>query len=319
MPIKTRFGVGELLGRNLMSVTPQQRTELRQQQQQGAVICPSRQTCYQFDPNGIPNGGVNCSKNGGICSVRRYRAEFQSTRNNSLIPSTVESFGTFATICPYRFLAGGLIYSWIGSELLGTPQPQIVRELPFLESAGADADETEDDEAVGRLDYVLVRPDAPVLTWCAVEMQAVYLSNSSTTAELNSIASSPLAVPFPVTSPRPDYRSCGPKRLLPQLQVKVPTLSRWGIKTAVVVDREFFDSLGEMEQANHPSNSDIAWFILRYEEQNGGDLALLADEVRYTTLSESIEGLVGAAPIPKPNFEESIASRLQSNYPPQSG
>jgi hypothetical protein len=315
MPTKTRFGVGELFGRNLVSLNPEARAELRQQSLQGPVVCPPKQSCYAFDPRGIPTGGVNCTKVGGICSVRRYQAEFQSNRIASLIPATIQPASTFSTICPHRFLEAGAVYSWIGSELLGTTQPRIVRELAFLESTAGNGEEADEDEAVGRLDCVLVRPDAPVLTWCAVEMQAVYLSNSKTTTELNSVAASTLPVPFPVTNPRPDYRSSGPKRLLPQLQVKVPTLSRWGIKMAVVIDQEFYDSLGEMEEANHPSNGDIAWFVMRYNELPDGPATLQPGDVHYTTLAEAIEGLVGADPIPKPAFESAIAAKLLANYP----
>jgi hypothetical protein len=315
MPTKIKYGAGEYLGRNLASLAPDARAALHHQQTEGPVVCPSRQSCYGFDPHGVPNNSVNCSKKGGFCSVRRYQAEFLTNQNSSLLPESIQAIGTFSTICPHRFLEGGIIYSWIGAELLGTAQPRIVRELPFLEDAGAAAGSSDEDEAVGRIDCVLVRPDAPVLTWCAVEMQAVYLSNSKTGTELNNIAASALPIPFPVTNPRPDNRSSGPKRLLPQLQVKVPTLSRWGIKMAVVVDQEFYNSLGEMEYANHPSNSDIAWFVLQYAESADGTVNLQPGNVHYTTLTEAIDGLVGADPIPKPAFEQGITARLQANYP----
>ena len=317
MPTKLRYGVGELLARSLTSLTPQARAELVKQRQQGSIVCPPKESCYAFDPNGIPKGGVNCTKPGGICSVRRYQAEFENRQITSLIPNTVQAVGTFATICPHRFIEAGAVFTWIGSELLATNKPRIVRELAFLESTAGGTEQTEEgEEAVGRIDCVLVKPDAPVLTWCAVEMQAVYLSNSKTNTELKNLTESPLPLPYPVTNPRPDYRSSGPKRLLPQLQVKVPTLSRWGIKMAVVIDREFYDSLGKMEEANHPSNSDIAWFVTEYHDAPNGLASLGPGSVHYTTLPEAIEGLVGADAIPKPTFENAIAAKLQLNYPP---
>ena len=52
---------------------------------------------------------------------------------------------------------------------------------------------------------------------------------------------------FPAGRRRPDYRGGAPKRLMPQLQIKVPTLRRCR-KMAVVVDRAFFDSVGEMDK-----------------------------------------------------------------------
>lgn len=42
-------------------------------------------------------------------------------------------------------------------------------------------------------------------------------------------------VPFPQVQRRPDLRSSGPKRLMPRLQIKVPTISRWGEEMAVVI------------------------------------------------------------------------------------
>lgn len=316
MPTKMRYGVGELLARNLASLTPQVRADLVHERQQGTAVCPPKQSCQSYDPNGIPRGGVKCTKPGGICSVRRYQAEFQTRQITSRIGETVQAVGTFATICPLRFIEAGTVYAWIGSELLGTNQPRIVRELAFLESTTAGPEETQEaEEAVGRLDCVLVDPAAPVLTWCAVEMQAVYLSNSKTTTELKNLVECHDSIPFPVTNPRPDYRSSGPKRLLPQLQVKVPTLSRWGIKMAVVIDREFYQSMGKMEQANHPSNADIAWFVMEYQQTPKGLASLQPGTVHYTTLPEAIEGLVGADAIPKPAFEAQIAAKLQMNYP----
>jgi hypothetical protein len=278
-------------------------------------------SCHAFDPNGVPKGkkALLCNKTGGICSIREFHADFATNKNNSFIPGTVTTDGPYITVCPERFLEGGRVYTWISETLLGTDKPRIVRELPFLESSGKDkeaaiAEATSNDgEPVGRLDCVLVRPDAP-LTWCAVEMQAVYQSNSSTKKELARLAESE-DLPFPLSNPRPDYRSSGPKRLLPQLQVKVPTLSRWGVKTAVVVDEPFYKELGKMKYANDPSNADIAWFVMKYETLPDGNVSLKPGNVYYTTLGEAIEGLVRAQAIPKYAFEEEIKARLNNNYP----
>jgi hypothetical protein len=116
---------------------------------------------------------------------------------------------------------------------------------------------------------------------------------------------------FPAGKRRPDYRSSGPKRLMPQLQIKVPTLRRWGKKMAVVVDRAFFDSIGEMDKVAHISNADIAWFVVRFEEVAGSNqMSLVADEVRYTTLERSVEGLTGGKPVTLPIFEGRISEKV---------
>jgi hypothetical protein len=56
------------------------------------------------------------------------------------------------------------------------------------------------------------------------------------------------------------------EQLLFQLQAKVPILRHWGKKMAVVVDRPFFDAIGHMPEIPHISNGDIAWFVIKLEE-----------------------------------------------------
>jgi hypothetical protein len=117
-------------------------------------------------------------------------------------------------------------------------------------------------------------------------------------------------LPFPVGRRRPDYRSSGPKRLMPQLQIKVPTLRRWGKKMAVVIDRSFFDSIGEMGHVDDLSNCDIAWFVVKYEEDS--KIAILKrDFVRYTTLEKTVEGLTGGTPVSLREFEKRIKQKLK--------
>jgi restriction endonuclease NotI len=116
-------------------------------------------------------------------------------------------------------------------------------------------------------------------------------------------------LPFPTKNRRPDYRSSGPKRLLPQLEIKVPTLSTWGKKMAVVVDDDFFGQLGSMREANDLSNAELAWFIVQYLEE-GAKISLHRKRVFITRLKDAIEGLVAAVPVPRPQFEEAIRSKL---------
>ncbi len=117
------------------------------------------------------------------------------------------------------------------------------------------------------------------------------------------------SLPFPVMNRRPDYRSSGPKRLMPQLQTKVPTLRRWGKKMAVVVDDSFYDSLDEMIPVDHISNADLAWFVLDYVES--GELAVLTPQmVHMTTLERAVEGLTAGQPVSLDVFETRIRKKL---------
>ena len=121
------------------------------------------------------------------------------------------------------------------------------------------------------------------------------------------------AIPFPDRTRRPDFRSSGPKRLMPQLQIKVPTLRRWGKKMAVVVDEQFFNKLGEMEEIPDPSdisNCDIIWFVMGFDESQD-PIRMQPAFTRLTTLERAVEGLTNGIPVSLPTFEERIREKLR--------
>ena len=119
--------------------------------------------------------------------------------------------------------------------------------------------------------------------------------------------------PFPNRLRRPDYRSSGPKRLMPQLQIEVPTLRRWGKKMAVVVDKHFFESIGQMEEVEDLSSGDIAWFAVDFTESDDQTrFALNRHSVHVTTLERATEGLTGGSPITLQEFEAAIRHKLKA-------
>jgi hypothetical protein len=66
-----------------------------------------------------------------------------------------------------------------------------------------------------------------------------------------------------------------------------------------------------MDNVADISNADIAWFIVRFEEVEGGKYSrIVRDEVRYTTLERSVDGLTGGKPVPKAVFEERISGKM---------
>jgi hypothetical protein len=179
-----------------------------------------------------------------------------------------------------------------------------VKEVGFLRG--------ERKEDVGRIDSVLAIPDSHPLIWCAVEIQAVYFSGQNMGIEFKKLSEiEAQRIPFPAATRRPDFRSSGPKRLMPQLQIKVPTLRRWGKKIAVVVDSAFFNSMGKMESTLDLSNADIAWFIMDYQIKKAG-VNIYVSSVCYTTLEMAITGLTAGFPITLSEFEEDILRRIQT-------
>ncbi len=210
------------------------------------------------------------------------------------------------TLCPVRFEEDDEVLRWVGEEILGTPNSEIVTEVGFLRAETGRTD-------IGRIDMVLVN-DGPgsSLAWCALEMQAVYFSGAAMGREYAALAKHRDRLPpFPVGKRRPDYRSSGPKRLMPQLQIKVPTLRRWGKKMAVVVDRDFYDAMGTMETVPDLSNGDIGWFTVRYEQTDDGKrFRLVRDRLYVTTLERATEGLTGGTPVTLRGFEANIKAKL---------
>jgi hypothetical protein len=143
----------------------------------------------------------------------------------------VQGRGEPVTTCPNRFLEGNLIAQWVGETLLGTSKPVVISELPFL-MGEIQSEEEADQDAVGKIDEVLVNAEGGTLRWCALEIQAVYFSGGSMENDFKMMREwTGSGVPFPRVQRRPDFRSSGPKRLMPQLQIKVPTISRCGRRT----------------------------------------------------------------------------------------
>lgn len=296
-----RFGIGEWYGKSFIHLTSDERRYFAQIQYIKKKERPP-QTC---PPRIAENSKAKCTKDGGICSLRLYRL---SDLKVSVAP---DKLGGLVTTCPYRFNEGKVVFRWVGETILKNPESIIVNEVGFLEkSRDLVADKPAADD-VGRIDMVLVSPDKDHLAWCALEIQAVYFSGDSMKKEFDLLAHHDQEdLAFPAGRRRPDYRSSGPKRLMPQLQIKVPTLRRWGKKMAVVIDRSFFNAIGEMGQVNDLSNCDIAWFVVKYNEK-GLQAVLEPDFVLFTTLERTVEGLTGGTPVSLTEFERRIKQKLK--------
>lgn len=289
------YSIGEWYGRDVTALTPEERRHFAVLAISGKVkvmTCPSRPE-------------RTCHKKGGVCSIRRY------SRGS---PAEEIELGGLVTTCPWRFFDGGVIFRWIGETMLGTSAPLVISEIPFMQKlpAAAELDDDEDAGFIGRIDNILVHPGrSSRLDWCALEMQAVYFSGKAMSHEFQDVLAHPGTLRFPVQKRHPDFRSSGPKRLLPQLQTKVPELSRWGRKLAVCVDEEFFAALSEIEPVKHLSNADLAWFVVRFESE-GGMFRLKPARCIFSKLDSTVRSLTGGVPLPLEVFERQIRDKLSS-------
>lgn len=296
-----RFGIGEWYGHLLDGLSPRQRKDFARRAVGGRELrppCPFRRPL-----EGQP---LECTKKGGVCSLQLYESV-----GGSAGLAAAAAHGRLRTLCPYRFEESGTVNRWIAETFLGTSEPIEIPEVGFLRGEASEGQEEPRDD-VGRIDLVLVDPKLDPLHWCAVEMQAVYFSGSEMKVEYETARDrSGPGAPFPAKNRRPDYRSSGPKRLMPQLQIKVPTLRRWGKKMAVVVDEAFFSALGRMDNVKDPSNADIGWFVLRMVRK-GKVAGVEPAFVQFTTLERAVEGLTAGLPVTLGEFETSIRLKLKT-------
>lgn len=299
--IRNRYSIGEWYGNGIESLTPTERFgRAKVERNANAIIgapCP-----FQKD--------TKCNKKGGVCSLRQY---------HQIGAGPVTCIGPLITTCPNRFLESDTIFRWVGETLLQTKEPVVLNEIGFLDRLSTDEksdDEHEDSrDFIGRIDNVLVHPTRQPMDWCALELQAVYFSGKSMANEFKMLAESPSeTLQFPAKNRRPDWRSSGPKRLLPQLQTKVPTIRTWGKKMAVIIDEAFFASLVGLDRERHLSNAEIAWFIVGYDAKPGG-WKLAAREVVYTKLDASVKSLTGGVPLSKEKFEAQLRMKLAKFAP----
>lgn len=322
----TRYGIAEWFGKDITQLSPQDRQNFGQiaarQDSDGLDNVP--QPC-PFLSTLIPN--ARCNKPSGVCSIRKFSPVGDGTAQ--VVPDD-----KVVTVCPIRFLEpvapGVSLFQWIADKMLGIQEPTVVKETPFLRKVSdraappADpaqvqdmAEEAEEEKKAGRIDWIVVNPssmNAAELEWCAIETQALYFSGDRMRPEFDAYAAAPSAVLYPVGKRRPDYRSSGPKRLAPQLDVKVPVLRNWGKKVAVVIDRFFFENMNQLDDAyprarndaERRDNADVVWFVVDYDP----NLKLQVHGVTYTTLDSSRRALNATEPFSKGDFTSQLKATI---------
>ena len=283
-----RYGIGEWFGVPIHTLTDDKRQSFAKaalyKDNEPIPLCPF--------VSGFAKANVKCSKKGGVCTFAPYQAPDPEAELPAAIRAGLTAF------CPNRFYEGATAFRAIGERVLGTTNIGLAKEVDFLTS-------TTTGEAAGSIDWVLFDLKNRK-NWCALEFQAVYFSGGGMTSDFTAYLTASGLV-FPTKTRRPDFRSSGPKRLMPQLMIKVPTLRRWGKRCAVVVDTEFFKAMGEIRTVNHISNCDIVWFVVGYTAEHKLELR----QVVYSTLESSVEGLTGGVPVPLPVFEERLLAKPQ--------
>ena len=167
-----------------------------------------------------------------------------------------------------------------------------------------------DNEPLGRRIDMVVARDGEASAWFGLEVQAVYFSGNRMQEDFELLlASTETTPPEPTANRRPDWRSSGAKRLMPQLEVKGPTLRRWGTKLAVAVDRPFFEAIGgpSAEPSHDINDGDIVWLVPRISQ----NYELVEHHWEVLSLEASCDKLLSAATVNRHEFENLLRTKLR--------
>ena len=285
-----RYGIGEWYGRTFQSLSAAGRRQLAQH----ALDRNTHQPLCPFQAERQP-----CAKAGGVCSLQRYR-EAPDGRLGAPTDQPI-------IVCPRRFEQDQLLVRWLAEIVEFNPdEAMIAREVPFMRSASTG-------RPAGMIDLVVARTTAGNLTWYGLEIQAVYFSGRGMRSEFETILAQPETPLFPNATRRPDWRSSSAKRLMPQLQIKVPTLRRWGSKLAVAVDRPFFDAIGgpSATPSRDLDEGDIIWLVPELTPNSDRGYQLSRGHWEVLTLEASSNKLLAAETVQRRAFEQVLRGKLQ--------
>ena len=287
-----RYGIAEWFGSPLVALSPEERMKVASSAlgQERPLPCP-------FKP-GLPS----CSKAGGVCSIQLYDEGPNGRMGDSL--------GVPVITCPTRFEQDHLLVRWL-AEIVGfsPDEAKIAREIPFMQSLTTD-------KPAGKIDLIVAKTVGDRLEWYGLEIQAVYFSGQGMSSQFEILAADEETIPpYPNHTRRPDWRSSSAKRLMPQLQVKVPTVRRWNSKIAVAVDSPFFDSIGgpSDHSTQDINDGDIIWLVpeLSWDDIEGR-FRLSRGHWEVLTLEDTNNKLLSARTVARDSFENILRERLSS-------
>lgn len=171
-------------------------------------------------------------------------------------------------------------------------------------------------KSAGNTDVVLGAYDEheKVIDFGALEVQAVYISGNVRDPfehfMKNPKANQKMDWTDQPNYPRPDFLSSSRKRLAPQLLFKGGILNAWGRKSAVAMDKAFFETLPKLRDVPK-QKADIGWFIYdlvldpvskRYQLTKVGEV--------FTEFHASLKALTTAKPGDRNKFINILQDKL---------
>ena len=213
---------------------------------------------------------------------------------------------TAASVCPVRFLENNRIFEDAAKLAFGQGVPfAIFPEIKILKVTDA---KTNKEKKIGKVDYLIGKVESGRITdFAAVEVQAVYFSGEEMRTFFNNFMAGK-TVKIEDSYRGMDFRSSAQKRLVPQLQLKVPVFRRWGKKFFVVVDSMFFSELPKFSKTTE-GNSEVTWLAYPIKKTEN-DYKLQHPKVVHSEWDEIRNSLREGTP-PDPN---EIIRELQDKY-----
>lgn len=195
--------------------------------------------------------------------------------------------GDVVITCPIRFRQNWLIADDAADFFFGEGAKwTTLTEVRLKDADGGSA---------GNIDVVLCAYDkaGKVYDFGALEVQAVYISgnvrNPFESYMKDPKSNQNMDWTNEVNYPRPDYLSSSRKRLAPQLIFKGGILNAWGKKSAVALNKGFFETLPHLQEVKK-EKADIVWLIydVKPPMQEGQHYELFRERIVYTKFDSAL-------------------------------
>ena len=174
-----------------------------------------------------------------------------------------------------------------------------------------------DGGSAGNIDIVMCAYDkaGKVYDFGALEVQAVYISGNVRNPFAHYMESpakhSGMDWTVEENYPRPDYLSSSRKRLAPQLIFKGGIINAWGKKTAVALNKGFFNTLPKLPEVPK-EKADIAWLIydLKPPEKAGQHYELFRERTVYTKFEPALIQITRSRPGKMEDFMRVLQTKV---------
>ena len=260
---------------------------------------------------GVENSSFNAidSRSQKLCPFRNTKCT-KSSKSDPIGICTLSDGSFAAAICPTRFLEKDKIFKDAARIAFGDGvEIGIFPEVRILKISGESTESRE--RKIGKVDFILGQiENGKVIDFAALEVQAVYFSGTEIRSALRYFLDH-TKLDLDNSSRRPDFRSSAQKRLMPQLQLKVPVFRRWGKKFFIVVDTLFFKALPSFTEAKDAANSEITWLCYPISK-SGTNYELGEANIHYSEWDEVRNALREGEPPDPAEVLTELQSKLDS-------